>query len=428
MSLRELHQVGNTYVPAAWLADKSVQRAFYGSLDPSTVAGVSLSPADLWGHPQLTTNLPPVQGPVIGQPDGAFVRWADLYVSGDTFRQTFARFTALGKLQYLIFPQSEVVLPSTGFTDPDSSVWYLGTLVKGFGGEGTNRCLLTLPVQSGSWSNQSGTTQYTAIRQNNGPITDIWGCDFRAYQQPNVVTWHGITTYRPTTNLFTVKDCTFTGFGVGTGGAPPLECFQLQGGMDGNNPNGVLVYARLTFDGRIAAGLPNAGTIVSGVGATMQRTPTGLIYGLETHHNLAGAGYVNYECQTVTINDLNAHDLGRGSMPINSELMTTLILVRPILSVVAQSAPHITFSNNTWSDGQIGGGNNGALTIVDPTYNAAWPPNNYLTVQAWGVNAGHSTLQGPPVSVTRGGLPVIYDWVDPSASAVHHIENPGGVR
>lgn len=48
--MRELFQSGTTYLPAAWLADTSVQRMFTGNTDPNTVSGVLLAVNDEWSQ------------------------------------------------------------------------------------------------------------------------------------------------------------------------------------------------------------------------------------------------------------------------------------------------------------------------------------------------------------------------------------------
>jgi hypothetical protein len=410
--------------------DASQLRSFLSSVDPQSVTGSVLAPGDTWYH------VPTAVGG-FERPFGlGYVRYEDLFRTGDTVSQAMARLSASSPnalsdgSAYITFPEGQFV--SRDFKAAGSTTYsiYVPKNCKGIIGSGpgtvggSTGTVFTIapntwtapfaPLQSGGQPNP-----FQIMYRGTGNVSNSTPILFAQFQVAGTTQgdvdgrcYHGFTVNNPEGPV-TFQDLLTCGW-FGISGAPPGETFGLA--IGGNN--GPHKMIRCEADGR---------RIIGGRGYG----PVGLdcadAYGPELHecysHHGVDSPMVFYQVKNgKTFNCVfgpqDYANRNGGNQGPNHErtdgTVHTNITVHPsttnALVHMTHSNPNLTFTTDghTWST------NDGKLTIKGLTYDAIYSDGKFY-IQSWDPydagNGGESNATAPLVTLADGTTHIPYKWI-----------------
>lgn len=385
----------------------------------------SLASADLvpsTGIETLRSQARSALGPSrITRPSGTdYVRYEDLYRSGDTVTAALARLT---QAKIVTFPegrfsvrdfdsgsQSGISVPAVCRGIVGSGSGTLGgssgtvfTMDAGSSTKGNGRRdaqgRLYVPVQGSSTP-----TQLTVLRQANQKSPAVW----RNFQVAGTEQGHIFNNFQvfETAGANTVDNVLTSGWS-GDAGAPPGETYGLA--MSGR---GAHVVSRVQADGRRSEG----GEIFGAMGLTFQNTSGASFQSCYSHH-LRTANFVLFQSVdgkmvgcTSDAASTTSKAIGNGG--VNLERTAGFVFTNLVVLGRTQKV-HITHSNDNWVFNRYGvykSVSNGSLKLVNPTYNDLWG-NKLLMIQSWDQYWNGDTMSSPPlVTKSDGSTHLTYNW------------------
>lgn len=366
-----------------------------------------------------------------GRPSGpGFVRYEDLYVSGDTVTDALRR---LSTPAIVTFPPGKFMLSGFpyygGAIDVPKAQNCLGIIGSGRGTLGGNTGTIFQMIP-GTSSFVTGTSPETPA-QAQGGTTQVWvmrcvgtlgSVRFENFQIVGAAEGHnfgGLYVYHPRGDT-TIRNVLVCGT-EGNNGAPPGETFAIsvyQGNM------GKILIEDCEVDGRRVIG----GEWFAAGGITCGQSIGAVVNRCTAHHQRASSPFVFYRSFDGTLNDC--------VWGTTDPLQTSLSNVRPVSEVNQEVASgivhnnctynhctpnrmtHITHSNNhmvcqytDWSPRSCA---NGTLKVVNPTYNDIWGDNR-LYISSWitgvdGTTNDDSMTTPPLVTQSDGVTHIPYVW------------------
>ena len=374
----------------------------------------------------------PATDPTIRPTGPEYVRYEDLYQSGDTVTAAMARLTTP---KIITFPEGkfECVDFATGYqagiTIPPVCQGIVGS-GKGYLG-GASGTIFTIKPNSSTavgkgWiPTQSGqATQVNVMKHypnQPGPKT------YQNFQVAGTAQGHVFHCMQVfgTLDVLNFTDVLLTGW-EGDSGAPPGETFGLQ--VSGVGAHSI---TRLEADGRRTPG----GQVFGATGLTFQKCVGARFTKCNVHHCRAST-YAFYNSANNDMVDCIADATVTGGEAIkqgsvNLEAFTATRLIRP--TVIGRVGwPHITASSDQGTltrDGVTWSFASGTLEIVDPVNNVTVGGSSRLCVQTWDPysrgpdTVGVSTYKYPadaPSVHKADGTPVPYRWI---LAGTHYLIN-----
>lgn len=319
-----------------------------------------------------------------------YVRYQDLYVTGDSVTGALAR---LSSPKYVTFPEGEFA--DSDFTSDSSKPGYYQACITI-----PRQCRGIIGSGSGTLGGSTGTVfsikprTSTAVAKGLIPAQGtskevqcnilkhyaLYAPTYRNFQVRGTDQGHifnGMQSFNTPSNGL-VKNVSIFGW-EGDAGAPPGETYAL--GMNGGTGH---LLEDMEVDGRRTLG----GQVFGAMGLTFQSNAGNLFNRCNLHH-MRAAGAVFYksfdsELRDCTIDSLSAGSYALGNGGVNIERSDGIVLTRPKL-VGRIGKVHITLSNDYVTlnlDGKTYSAAGGSLEIVDPIYNDNLG-NGYLSVQTW---------------------------------------------
>lgn len=374
--------------------------------------------------PGVTVNAPAVD-PTI-RPTGAdYIRYEDLYQSGDTVTAAMARLTTP---KIITFPEGKFSCRDfatgyqAGITIPPQCKGIVGS---GRGAlDGTTGTVFTMEPGSSTavakgWipsSTSSQPTQANLVKHYPASGINPVYRNFRVQGSAQGHVFHCMQVVGTGGTANTFEDVLLAGWD-GNQGFPPGETFGLQftGGT------GRHVMRRLEVDGRRTPG----GEVFGAAGLTFQSIVGATFDSCNVHHCRA-ACYVFFQAFDSLMVDCVSDstvpsDKALGNGGINLERFDLIRMVRP--TIIGRSGKvHITASGDQYTlnrDGVTYSAASGSLEIVDPVNNATLG-NPRLYVQTWDpynigpYQQGASTYKYPndaPSVHKADGTRIPYTWV-----------------
>jgi hypothetical protein len=366
----------------------------------------------------------------VARPSGAdYIRYEDLYRSGDTVSQALAR---LREPKVVTFPEGK--FECRDFNSGYQAGISVPALCRGIVGSGrgtlggSSGTVFTIKARSstkGYGAKDSSGHAYVPKQDNKTPCQlvvlkqlgqkapSVW----RHFQVAGTEQGHifnGFQVYG-TAGANKFEDLLITGWD-GDAGAPPGETY----GIAVSGP-GAHRLSGIEVDGRRTPGGPAYGAM----GMTAQNTVGVTFTGCYSHYTRA-AGFVAFQSVNGLVNSCHfdarvASDRAVGNGGMNFERTAGWRLVSTRVTGRSRKV-HITHSNDRWTLKQSGKSHsvaNGKLTIIDPKFNDLWG-NDYLMIQSWTPYWSGDTMKTAPLVVKKNGKSKIpYAWVHGKSRLVH---------
>lgn len=376
-----------------------------GALAVLGVTGLQKGPA--------ASAAPATSGTV--RPTGpGYVRYEDLYKSGDTVTGAMSRLT---KPAIITFPEGR--FECSDFGNGYTSGISIPKIAKGIWGSGrgslgnNSGTIFTMKANSSSKKalipaqGSSGTTPTTLMMQSGSASSVSYG-QFQIAGTEQGHVFHGLAIYSPTGSA-SVTDVLVSGWS-GDNGAPPGETFGLT--IHGGSNN---TLTRVEADGRREAG----GTSFGAVGLTFQNTVGGSMTDCTSHHGVASPVVLfqsfnvkTYNLKVGSLDDKSS--VTRGSS-FNHERTSGCEHYNPsIITRETNRGVHITHSNDTYKltvDGVSYSTVNGTIKVVDPVFNDIWGDGAFY-IETWVPywNGNTMTLDNKPKVQHADGSTRPYKW------------------
>lgn len=346
-----------------------------------------------------------------------YVRYQDLYRSGDTVTSALARLAS----------PAVVTFPEGRFEESDFSHGGI------YGIQAPKQCTGIWGSGQGALGSDTGTI--FSVKANTA--TNASPAQSTGQANPFTVLYHGAATTAPVYRNFHVEGtdqrtdlmytgmsvfnptgaadmqgCLFTGW-VGNNGAPPGETFGLA--MHGSNNH---VVRNCLFDGRRTIGGPACGLTA----ATAANSVGGKWYDNTAQYVKMGAFVVFQAFNTETFNwnfTQGDNSAGLDNFVINHERTAGTIHHAPVMHTIKKNrGVHMTHSNIAWSanyDGTTRSASNGSLTVIDPVFDDIWG-NGKLYIETWNpYDTGETNTTAPTVQSHSPMTPATYKWVNGNA-------------
>ena len=374
-------------------------------MSPITRRSVLLGAAALGGA--ALAPAPAAQAEPKVRPTGSeYIRYEDLYRTGDTVSAALARLT---EPKIVTFPEGKFVCSDfnsgyqAGIDVPAICRGIVGSGRGTLGGStGTVFTMKRMSSTKGHGARDKEGRLYVpkqddvtpcqlhVLKQLNQRAPSVW----RYFQVAGTEQGHIFSGFQlwgtAGANLF--EDLLITGW-EGNAGAPPGETFGL--GVSGPGRH---LLAGVEADGRRAVN----GEVVGAMGITAQNSVGVTMDSCYAHHCRA-ASFVAFQSVNGLMRNCVAdarvpasEAVGNGSMNFERTAGWRLVNCRII---ARQRKTHITHSNDSWQlkqNGKVYSVANGSLTIVNPTFNDLWG-NDMLTVQSWTPYWNGDSMKTAPV-------------------------------
>lgn len=347
---------------------------------------------------------PPVE---VERPEGPdYVRYEDLYVTGDDLQAVINRVTGNKKLT---FPEGVFMLPnnfSNGYLDgvrlghPE-----VGGGCRGFAGSGRNTIFKMASSNKTPWA--SGASPYMLIDAISPSSVGEIEMEFKNFRVEGTNLGHEYHGLRLERVRGLIENVYFTGI-TGYNKVPPgetgsISLFQVHGGLTINN---VEVDGRR--NGELVASSPIMPNNCSNI--TMNNP--------YVHHTYTGGGGIAwYHTTDSVVNNLRAEYIGSGpgvrsGYGANHEQSTRITYNNPSI-ICNRNAVGGTLHMSLNSDGARGGVDC-QLTVNNPTWDATTVGGGRFVVETW--TLANQMQRTPPTVTGKNGQPLEYYYINPYAN------------
>jgi hypothetical protein len=349
------------------------------------------------------------------RPTGAdYIRYEDLYRSGDTVAAALARLTS----------SKIVTFPEGKFSCRDFNTGYqagiaVPALCRGIVGSGpgtlggSSGTVFTMTTRSSTKNTRtyipvqgtSSPVQLYVMKQANQKVPGVW----KNFQVAGTDQGHIFGAFQvfETAGANVFQNLLISGW-EGNNGAPPGETMGLA--VSGQ---GAHTMTQIEADGRRAVG----GQVFGATGMTFQNSVGATFRNCYSHH-VRTANYVMFQSVNGTMVDcvadaLSAGSYGIGNGGINLERTAGWTVVNPVM-IGRSNKVHLSHSNDNWTFNRYGTYKtvrNGSLKVVNPIFNDLWG-NKAFYLQSWTPYWNGDTMSTPPlVTKSDWATHFPYKWI-----------------
>ena len=369
-------------------------------------------------------------GGTIRKEGANYVRYEDLYVSGDNLQQTINRVTSN---KILTFPEGEFAIPNNfpnGYYDGvrlGSGSW--GAACRGLSGSGPNTSFSMATSNLPKWTSTATADPYMLIDAIGPSSSARISVEFSNFSirgtdlgQGNEYPYQGLRLEKCTNSL--IENVFISGI-TGTMNYPPGETGSVNlfdcVGSSWDNP--AVTINNLEVDGR------RGGVKVSSSPVMINACKYMIFNSPYLHHaRCGGGGLAWWWCEDGQVNNGRSEHIGSGTGTqtgycFNHEESTRITYDNPIM-VCGRGQPgdspsslHMSLNSATGTGGPYWGDAEAPdciLTVNNPTWDATAVGGGQFCVETW--NQGAANRQHTAAVVTgANGFPLPYVWINGNA-------------